>query len=53
MNNTHKKGSVELEQGEPLRELATPDGESSNVTGVHIQIIRNSYFKEFICESMH
>ena len=52
VNIAHKKVSVELKPGEPLRELATPDGERSNVTSVHVQIVRNSYLIEsFISES--
>ena len=41
---THKKVSVKFKPGKPLCELTAPDGESSNVTCIHIQIIRNSYF---------
>jgi hypothetical protein len=47
----HEKVSVELESCKPLSESTTPDGERSNVTGVHIQVVRNSYFVEFVRES--
>ena len=50
--DAHKKVSVELKSCKPLSELTTPDGECSNVTSVHIQVIRNSYLKEFISVSL-
>ena len=51
MNNAHEKVSVELQSSEPLSELATPNRESSNIAGVNIQIVRNSYFIEHVRES--
>ena len=53
MNNAHEKVSIELQSSEPLSESATPNRESSNIAGVYIQIVRNSYFIEHIRESGH